>query len=82
MAHIVIIPTGNGGQSGNDIQIIGMAYLSDGNSVSWSAMIPMNGTALTINQIIRDAALQEVTNAQYEVGPNDKKTILGAAVGV
>lgn len=49
---------------------------------SWSAVVPIDALASTINAAIKDAAIAAAAGYEITVGAQDKKTIIGGAVGL
>jgi len=55
---------------------------SDNASINWNVQVAPGALAATVNTAIRDAAITAVGDAGYTVGALDKKTLIGAAVGL
>jgi len=55
---------------------------NDNSIIYWSTMIKQSDPVDIINQQIRDAAIQAVTDLGYIVDPVDSKTLLGGALRI
>ena len=87
MASIQIYVTGYGpAESGDDLVWTGQARCSGMTSaddtISWSATVDPGALAATVNQAFKDAAVAAAGDAGFTVGLGDKKTLIGAAVGL
>lgn len=65
---------------GGNARVNGMG-VEDAN-IDWNVDVPCNAAAATINEAIRDAAITQAELLEYEIGVLDKKTLVGAAVGL
>lgn len=87
MADIVIyIGAVNPAPSGDDVLYSGSARCSgmspSSEDITWSVSVAPNALAATVNDTIKDAAINAADVAGYVVGALDKKTVIGGAVGL
>jgi hypothetical protein len=87
MADIVIVVTGIGANdAGSDVLYTGYARTSDmtsaDGSVTWYSSNPADTLVATVNANIKAAAMAAAADAGITVGALDKKTLVGAVVGL
>lgn len=82
MAHITIFVTNLVPQN-NKLLVNGECYVSPNNGpIGFSCEHDWDSIAFDINTMIRDSAVAAVAVAGFNIGANDKKTLLVAAQDV
>ncbi len=82
MAHLTIFVTNLVPQN-NRLVINGECYVSPNNGpVGFSCEHDWDAIAFDINSMIRESAITAATTAGYNIGANDKKTLIVSAIDV
>lgn len=85
MPDIIIRHTFFAGAPGNNkIQVGGDVIATDGNTATWDTMVDGDDLAATMNNKMRDAAIDALAalDPPVTVGALDKKTLIGGAIGL
>jgi hypothetical protein len=82
MADVIIYVNGiDAGEQASDINYHGVAFCEN-DPFSWAIDIPTNALAATVNATIKSVVIAGAEGHGHTVGALDKKTIVGAAVGL
>lgn len=87
MAHIAILVISIGADDdGKGLVYSGIARCSDmtkvDSQINWSVSVASDALADTVNTALVNAAIGAAASAGIVVGPLDRKTLIGAAIGL
>lgn len=83
MAAIHILVTNHVPAGSNGITVSGMAHVEPNSELlGWEVTVPWNALAATIQNAIKDAAIEQAELANYEVGILDRKILYSGPVGL